>query len=87
MECLSPGLEDSARARSHSADWDPLEESKPAVAFDRTLQSNYWSNRGQQIAESLTSVGESLGRSSHPILKDRWQMEAGTCPDPSEAGM
>lgn len=74
------------RVPSHSADWDPLDESKPVVASDRTLQSNYWSNRGQQIAESLTSVEATLGRSSHPILKDRWQMEAGTSPDPSEAG-
>lgn len=87
MKCLCPGLEDSGRVPSHSADWDPLEESKPAVTTDRTLQSNYWSSRGQQIAESLTSVGASLGRSSHSILKDRLQMEAGTSPDPSEAGM
>ncbi|XP_035536030.1 centrosomal protein of 295 kDa [Morone saxatilis] len=66
------GLDETMKVPSHTADWDPQEESESSVASDATLQTPSWSSSGQQTVERLTD-------------HERRLMRAGTSPESSQS--
>ncbi|XP_051254471.1 uncharacterized protein cep295 isoform X8 [Dicentrarchus labrax] len=66
------GLDDTMKVPSHTADWDPQEESESSVASDATLQTPSWSSSGQRTVERLTD-------------HERRLMGAGTSPESSQS--